>query len=327
MKNIFFLSVCLLIINISQLSAQSFGGMIAGARDYERKVVIDTCRLRIIYDYRFSKDTLKNSQPRKDMTCIEIGDNLRHYYSIYADRYDSIVYVIRMNPEKFRPKNPHADGFIPSISHALKLYSGENPQYENVFIDYPQKGIVTMNVRYNTTDYIYEEPIEKIIWDILPPGNNSILNILGYDCLKATCSFRGRNYEAWFTQDIPIHAGPWKLSGLPGTILRANDTDNLFQWEAVGIEAPTDRLIYGYEGDSMPLKDKTTDVIKDPDIVKKVTKKDVERIRKLSWSDPITLLTAHGVLSGQLNFFDGEKMTIINPGELNYPYIPPLELE
>ena len=42
-------------------------------------------------------------------------------------------------------------------------------------------------------------------------------------CMKATTSFRGRKYEAWFTPTVPIPAGPWKFFGLPGLIIEIKD--------------------------------------------------------------------------------------------------------
>lgn len=56
---------------------------------------------------------------------------------------------------------------------------------------------------------------------------DSTKNILGYDCVMATAHYHGRDWTAWFTPDIPLPEGPWKLTGLPGLILEASEsTDN-----------------------------------------------------------------------------------------------------
>lgn len=46
-----------------------------------------------------------------------------------------------------------------------------------------------------------------------------------FNCQKATIKFRGRNYTAWFTNEIPIRYGPWKFQGLSGLILEVYDDD------------------------------------------------------------------------------------------------------
>lgn len=62
------------------------------------------------------------------------------------------------------------------------------------------------------------------------------MEILGYNCRLASVVFAGRHYYAWYTPDIPISDGPWKLMGLPGLILRAEDSDGMFCYEAIGLE-------------------------------------------------------------------------------------------
>jgi GLPGLI family protein len=52
-------------------------------------------------------------------------------------------------------------------------------------------------------------------WNI----TNETKLILGYTCFKATTTFRGREFVAYFAKDIPIPDGPMKFNGLPGLIL------------------------------------------------------------------------------------------------------------
>jgi hypothetical protein len=62
------------------------------------------------------------------------------------------------------------------------------------------------------------------------------MTILNQICQKATCIFRGRNYEAWFAQGINVSEGPWKFNGLPGLILKITDSKQDYSFEAISIE-------------------------------------------------------------------------------------------
>lgn len=57
---------------------------------------------------------------------------------------------------------------------------------------------------------------------------------------KATGMFRGRVYTAWYTIDIPLPYGPWKLQGLPGLILEAYDENKEMFLYFKSLEYPTD---------------------------------------------------------------------------------------
>lgn len=76
------------------------------------------------------------------------------------------------------------------------------------------------------------EPIPVIRWTV----EKDTREIEGFRCQKATCRFRGRNYTAWFTTDIPCNWGPWKLHGLPGAILEAYDDTNEVSFYATGVK-------------------------------------------------------------------------------------------
>ncbi|SMG51862.1 GLPGLI family protein [Marivirga sericea] len=82
--------------------------------------------------------------------------------------------------------------------------------------------------------FTYEDTWIPIKWEIL----NERKEIGSYECQKAVGTYRGRTYEAWFSEEIPLPYGPWKLFGLPGMILEAQDDENMFAVEFLGIEYP-----------------------------------------------------------------------------------------
>lgn len=61
--------------------------------------------------------------------------------------------------------------------------------------------------------------------------------IAGYNCIKATTNYRGRQWNVWYANDIPSPFGPWKLHGLPGLILEASDNSNTFLFKIDKIES------------------------------------------------------------------------------------------
>jgi GLPGLI family protein len=100
---------------------------------------------------------------------------------------------------------------IDSLPMLFKSYSKKQFLARQVFLQYgSQKEDV----------YILDEPVPDFGWSITEERKK----IGEFECIKAISKpFRGRVYEAWFTPEIPISDGPWKLCGLPGLILEAED--------------------------------------------------------------------------------------------------------
>jgi GLPGLI family protein len=73
--------------------------------------------------------------------------------------------------------------------------------------------------------------------------SNETMKIKNFDCKKATTTFRGRNYNAWYASSIPIPAGPFKFVGLPGLILQIADDKNEVAFYAEEIKIPVKQLL------------------------------------------------------------------------------------
>lgn len=101
----------------------------------------------------------------------------------------------------------------------------------------------------------YTEPTELPQWTI----GSETKEVMGYECIKATASYRGREWTAWFTPEIPISEGPWKLAGLPGLVLEAYDRHSDYRFVATRIK--TDNLqpvgIYIYASRPFHYKSRT----------------------------------------------------------------------
>lgn len=96
---------------------------------------------------------------------------------------------------------------------------------------------------FSTKKTIYNQPIinsMKFITDKLPMQVWTITNetkkIKSLTCKKAITTFRGRNYTAWYTEELSIIGGPWKFDGLPGLILSVFSDDDVLNIEATKIE-------------------------------------------------------------------------------------------
>ncbi|TVR88444.1 MAG: GLPGLI family protein [Saprospirales bacterium] len=72
-------------------------------------------------------------------------------------------------------------------------------------------------------NFIFSKPIPGIDWTILCLERE----IGGYTARLAVGEFGGRTYEVWFTEEIPVPFGPYKLNGLPGLILEAFSRDEM----------------------------------------------------------------------------------------------------
>lgn len=78
----------------------------------------------------------------------------------------------------------------------------------------------------------YTEPFGTMEWELTEETDT----IAGYPATKATTSYGGRDWEAWYTEEIPSSFGPWKLAGLPGLIVKARDTEGIHQFELVSFK-------------------------------------------------------------------------------------------
>ncbi|NPA45291.1 MAG: GLPGLI family protein [Chlorobi bacterium] len=142
--------------------------------------------------------------------------------------------------------------FIPNDSISVyEIYEKNNENFSEVNNDGCNKKIIIKkpvylnrkiikdknndSLYYFKTDFFkkkkyikIKDKLSDIVWELLTETKK----ILGYNCTKAVAKYKGKDYEAWFTESLPYSDGPWKFSGLPGLILEIKSKDG-----TLGIEA------------------------------------------------------------------------------------------
>jgi len=118
--------------------------------------------------------------------------------------------------------------------------SESNSKKGRVYINFQERKLSSME--FAVTEFIFVvDTMRTIDWKI-----KDEFKMLGkIKCQKAEANARGRYWTAWFSPEIPISSGPWKLNGLPGLILEAEDSSKNFKFifESLQIPAPENSVI------------------------------------------------------------------------------------
>ena len=183
---------------------------------------IDQARLVAQYEMKYVRDTTNEKQlldPLKETLMLEIGQKMSKCYSYTFYLRDSILTA-----------DYKAGASQETITQHAQAYGNGNISYQ-IFKNHPA-GKVTTTDRLGTTNILCEEANERPEWTLHP----DTMTILSYSCQKATCRFKGRDYTAWYTMEVPVSDGPWKLHGLPGLIIKAEDRQGHYSFTCTGLE-------------------------------------------------------------------------------------------
>lgn len=170
--------------------------------------------LRFVYE--FSKPGSEHfGNDRENLDVLPDGSS--HFYSIYDTRY----YTVTTSEEEAQKE----------VDDKKTRKMGEPYQ---VFINGADNELTFITTVPD--DFYYKEKDQAPEWVF---ADQDTMTICGYVCKKATTSYGGRSWTAWFAEELPIPLGPWKLFGLPGLILSAHDADGLYQFTCIGMEQVT----------------------------------------------------------------------------------------
>lgn len=188
-----------------------------------------TENMEFVYDYRCCVDTTGSLSDNydSDNMLLQIGpDGLSKFSSYKNLTVDSIL--MRSTQEQ-----------IAAAAIEGKLSTGE---FMTIYKNYPA-GRLTHTEKICQDWFSYDEEMLSFDWKL----TDSVTTVLGYECQSARCKFRGREWTVFYTEDIPLTDGPWKLYGLPGLIMKASDADGHYTFECIGIKSKADRPITIYK--------------------------------------------------------------------------------
>ena len=221
-----------LVLGTTTLCAQISMGMLSLPAQSSKTTPIDKVQFVAQYEMAFVQDTSKLDQVMEETMVLKIGEKSSQFYSYTRFVSDSLLRVQMAQSGGMIRRERSADG---------SSNQGGQITYQ-IFKNYPAGKVTTLE-RIGPSQFRCEETNQCPEWEIL----SDTTTILSYLCYKASCRFKGRDYTAWFTPAIPRGEGPWKLCGLPGLILYAEDSQKHFVFECTGLlnARPDDTIQYG----------------------------------------------------------------------------------
>ena len=143
-------------------------------------------------------------------------------------------------------KTTWSTGYLDAMQHENKtrkeLIAALDEQKLNipsVYVGHPSADKVTIHETVLVTDYVTEDEKKTINWQI----DDDTLTIMGFLCQKATAKVRGREWIAWYTEEMPTTVGPWCLYGCPGLIVKA-EADGIHCFELQSLEQKAVPIVY-----------------------------------------------------------------------------------
>jgi GLPGLI family protein len=154
----------------------------------------------------------------------------KYYYTIEYDMYYNAKFgskekeIRNLNSYlEIENKNSH---FYSTVVENYKSKKDDNFQiYDTIFQvwkNFEDNFCVFKNTAYTNKVQYYSDSLHPMSWNL----SDDFKKIDSLICYKASCNFRGRQYEVWYCPEISLDCGPWKLGGLPGLIVEAREIND-----------------------------------------------------------------------------------------------------
>lgn len=183
---------------------------------------LDTCYLNVSYQFKYRNSEKDDSLSFDDIMDLQMGRDYNAFFSRDLRNLD-----IKNTKEL---KSTMQFSIIP------ENYVG----FDLLFNHKDSLTTVTNRIPYTSQVIEYSELSDSPEWTYIPDETATVMD---YHCHVATCNYGGRKWKVYYTNDIPVPYGPWKLNGVKGLILKAEDSENNFIFEAVGLTQKSQPII------------------------------------------------------------------------------------
>jgi len=249
--------------------------------------------IKVQYNFIHVRDTTQRDKPHVETMMLLAGKEASYYTSFDRIEQDVNSWLGMLESRK--------TGIQSTGSPGKDIYYG----YFYLFAQQHR------SITYEATsaiNYLVESETDNLNWKIL----KDTLNFSGIHTQKATTTYKGRNWIAWFAPELPFANGPWKLYGLPGLILEAYDDKNEVQFRFAGVEKvkPGD-LAISKARDFSPSLIKQMKGLDVSEIVMaaegptnnggpvKISKSEFDKLKAQEEKDPVGFLTAQYAAMGR----------------------------
>ncbi len=184
----------------------------------QNKEIEDQIKYKAIYELTYAPDSTDINELNTEDFYLYLGNKV----SIFASRGRTMSDSLKMNLQ---------GRDIGSMDFEERAKRTKTEFESVIYKGFPEEKI-SYSYKILRDNLKYEEDLNQFSWEILP--ENKLIE--GYQAQKATTTFAGRNYIAWFTSEIPISEGPYKFNGLPGLILEISDVQNHYNYKLKSFE-------------------------------------------------------------------------------------------
>lgn len=198
----------------------------------------------IQYDY-----TLKNFIGDNNLTSAVTLKTYLYTDGIYSKFVKNRVIKGEVETEYF-----NSDAEVLKILNLKNRFNAGDSIGEIVIKNNYNDSVVLRLTNASKKEYIKLQHINELKIELI----NEFKKINDYNCQKAIIKDEYRIFEVWFTNEIDINDGPWKLKGVPGLILYAESLDRRHEFILSSIKktTPFNQLFFQFPYDEE--MDKTT---------------------------------------------------------------------